>query len=187
MEWADKHLPQGVDFIGGHPMAGKEVSGIEAAEASILKGCTYCLVPGNNVSYSSVLKVDNLVKQIGAKSLVLTAQEHDKYVAGISHLPLLLSVALVSTTTKSSSWVKMSELAATGFRDLTRLASQDPTMDHDICLTNQKNIISWIDDFISELEQIRNIITTGGTELEELFIRTRQARQRWLEEYDKKD
>jgi prephenate dehydrogenase len=187
MEWAEQHLPPGVEFIGGHPMAGKEVSGIEAAEASLFEGRTYCLVPGQNASPEAVEAVVGLVKQMGAEPLIITASEHDSFVAGISHLPTLLSVALVSTTTKSPSWVKMSKLAATGYRDLTRLASQNPQMNRDICLTNQENILKWIDGFIEELSQFRRLIANGGEDLERVFDQAKQARQRWLEGHDKED
>jgi prephenate dehydrogenase len=91
MEWAEEHLPPGVTFIGGHPMAGKELSGIEAAEASLFEGCTYCLVPGRDASFEAAQAVVDLVKQIGADPLFIAASEHDNFVAGISHLPLLSS------------------------------------------------------------------------------------------------
>jgi prephenate dehydrogenase len=81
----------------------------------------------------------------------------------------------------------MSKLAATGYRDLTRLASQHPQMNQDICLTNQQNIVSWIDGFIGELSQIRQLVAQGSEELEEVFAKAKQTRQRWLEEHDKKD
>ena len=126
------------------------------------------------------------MKQIGAAPLFITASEHDDFVAGISHLPLLLSTALTSITTKSPFWGEMSKLAATGYRDMTRLASQNPRMCRDICLTNQQNILKWIDQFAEELSRFRQLIA-DGSDLEEVFAQARRERQRWLEEYDKKD
>ena len=187
MEWAKEYLPPTINFIGGHPMAGKELSGIEAAEAGLFEGCTYCLTPGQNASPAAVELLVGMVKKIGANPLFITAAEHDNLVTGISHLPLVLSAALVMTTTQSSSWEKMSRFAATGYRDLTRLASQHPRMNRDICLTNRPNILNWIDAFSKELSHFRKLIDEDSKELEDTFIQAQQARQLWLEKRDKKD
>jgi len=187
MEWAEEYLPPTVNFIGGHPMAGKELAGIEAAEASLFQGCTYCLTPGQNVSPASIQLVVGLVSEIGANPLFTTASEHDNFVAGVSHLPFVLSSALVMTTTQSPFWARMSRFAATGYRDLTRLASQHPRMNYDICLTNRGNVLNWIDEFIKELSRFRRLIAEDSGELESAFLQARQARQKWLEEHDKRD
>lgn len=181
MGWAQESLPPGVSFIGGHPMAGKEILGIEAAEAELFRGCIYCLVPGENASEEAISLVEGLVKKIGAKPLFLDATEHDSLVAGISHLPLLLSTALVSATSKSPQWPKMAKLAASGFRDLSRLASGSPQMSRDICLTNREHILRCIDEFSKELGKLRRLLSEGGDELEEAFLRAREARERWLQ------
>ena len=182
MGWAEEFLPSSVSFIGGHPMAGKEASGIEAADADLFAGCTYCLVPGRRATTEAINVVEGLVGQIGAKPIFLDASEHDSLVAAISHLPLLLSAALVSATTRSPSWPKMAKLAATGFRDLTRLASGNPEMSRDICLTNREPILHWIDEYIKELEEFRRLVGEGDQEMEQAFIRARQGRERWLGE-----
>ena len=182
MGWAEEFLPSSVSFIGGHPMAGKEASGIEAADSALFAGCTYCLVPGRRATAEAINVVEGLVGQIGAKPIFLDASEHDSLVAAISHLPLLLSAALVSATTRSPSWPKMAKLAATGFRDLTRLASGNPEMSRDICLTNREPILHWIDEYIKELGEFRRLVGEGGQEMEQAFIRARQGRERWLGE-----
>lgn len=182
MGWAEEFLPSSVSFIGGHPMAGKEASGIEAADSALFAGCTYCLVPGRRATAEAINVVEGLVGEIGAKPIFLDASEHDSLVAAISHLPLLLSAALVSATTRSPSWPKMAKLAATGFRDLTRLASGNPEMSRDICLTNREPILHWIDEYIKELEEFRRLVGEGGQEMEQAFIRARQGRERWLGE-----
>jgi len=187
MEWAEEYLPPTVNFIGGHPMAGKEIAGIEATEATLFQGCSYCLIPGQNASPASIQLVVDLVNEIGANPLFTTALEHDNFVAGVSHLPLILSSALVMTTTQSPFWAKMSRFAATGYRDLTRLASQHPRMNHDICLTNRENILNWIDEFIKELSRFHQLIAEDSEELEEAFIQANKARQSWLEKHDKRD
>ena len=180
MEWAKISLPPEVSFIGGHPMAGKEASGIESAEAELFHGCTYCLCPSPNATPEAVHMATILVERIGAKPLLIDAWEHDNLVAGTSHLPILLSAALVSATTNNPSWPRMSPLAASGYRDLTRLASGNPKMNSDICLTNQEPIVHWIDAFTKELGDFRRLIIEGSYDLEKAFITTQQARQSWL-------
>lgn len=186
MKWAEESLPPGVSFVGGHPMAGKELSGIEVADADLFRGCTYCIVPGRGASDDAVQTIVDLVHKVGARHVFVNAAEHDQFVAGISHLPLILASALVMATTKSPQWSKMSEVAATGYQGATRLASQHPRMNRDICLTNGENIVSWIDDFAKELQRFRGLIAEGDLGLEQAFDKARQARNAWIEEHDKK-
>jgi prephenate dehydrogenase len=186
MKWAEESLPPSASFVGGHPMAGKELSGIDVADADLFKGCTYCIVPGRGASDDAVQTIVDLVHKVGARPVFVNAAEHDQFVAGISHLPLILASALVMATTRSPHWSKMSEVAATGYQGATRLASQHPRMNRDICLTNGENIVSWIDDFTRELQRFRGLIAEGDLGLEQAFDRARQARNAWIEEHDKK-
>jgi prephenate dehydrogenase len=186
MEWADSYLPAAVSFIGGHPMAGKESSGIDVAEDGLFRGCTYCLVPGHSVSQASTELMADLVGRIGAGPLFLTAPKHDEFVAGISHLPFILSSSLTLATTKNPLWHEMSRLAATGYRDVGRLASQNARMNRDICLTNRESILFWIDEFAEELARFRQLVSEGSEDLEGAFLTAQQARKAWLDEYGKR-
>lgn len=181
MGWAEQYLPSSVNFIGGHPMAGKEVAGIEAADAKLFQGCTYCLVPGANATKKSQKTLEGLVRSVGAKPLYIDAAEHDRLVAGISHLPLLLSTALVADTTGSPLWPSMSKLASSGYRDVTRLASGDSRMSRDICLTNKESILVAIDEYIKELRKLRRFVGNSDDGLEDYFIRAKAARDSWLQ------
>jgi prephenate dehydrogenase len=180
MKWAEEILPPRVDFIGGHPMAGRETYGIHAAEAKLFRGCTYCLTPSEKASAESINTVIGMTRKLGAIPFFVDAQEHDKLVAGISHLPMLLSAALVSLTTKDPSWPRMSELAASGSHDLTRLASGNPEVNSDICLSNQEAIIDWIDKFSRELERYRQLVAKRDRRLEKALTEANKARQEWL-------
>ena len=180
MKWAEKLLPPTVDFIGGHPMAGKETYGVQAAEADLFQGCTYCLTPSEKASAKSIDKVTSVVKKLGAIPFFIAAQEHDRLVAGVSHLPMLLSAALVSVTTENPSWHKMSKVAASGYHDLTRLASGNPEVNAHICLSNQEAILQWIDKFSQELERYRQLVTTGDKRLGQALTDANKARQEWL-------
>jgi prephenate dehydrogenase len=186
MQWAEESLPQGVSFVGGHPMAGKELSGIEVADADLFRGCTYCIVPGRSASEAAVQTVVDLVHKVEARHVLLNATDHDRFVAGISHLPLILASALVMATTQSPHWPKMSDVAATGYQSATRLASQHPRMNRDICLTNGENIVAWIDEFTRELQRFRSLIAEGDLSVEQAFEKARQARNAWIEEHDRK-
>lgn len=181
MGWARKLLPSSTNFIGGHPMAGKETFGIEAADSNLFNNSVYCLVRGEQTTPAAMQTVKAMVEAVGARPLLIDARKHDNLVAGISHLPLLLSVALTLSTTKSSSWPQMSRLASTGYRDLTRLAAGNPEMSTSICLSNQTAIVRWIDEFIKDLRRLREMVDRGDTEIQSALTIASEARRKWLE------
>ena len=118
----------------------------------------------------------------------MDAQEHDSYVAAVSHLPILLSSALVASTSISPSWREMSKLAATGFQDATRLASGDPVMSLDICVTNREPIVHWLNEVIQELQNYRDMVEStedqaGAEKLGQAFATAWAAREKWLSMY----
>ena len=180
IKWATEILPPTVDFIGGHPMAGKETYGIQAAEAELFRGCTYCLIPLEKASPKARDKVTSMVRKLKANPFFIDAQEHDNLVACISHLPILLSSALVSLATKNPTWSTMSKLAASGYHDLTRLASGNPEVNTHICLSNKEAIVNWIDEFIIELERYRQLVADEDKYLEQALTKANKARQEWL-------
>ncbi len=182
LAWAEEILPRNVSFVGGHPMAGKEGSGIDNAEADLFKDRTYCIVPSTSAKPTAVQAVVALAKAVGAIPRFLDAAEHDGLVAGVSHLPFVLATALVNITTQSTGWREAGRLAAGGYRDTTRVASGDPAMYHDICLTNRLSILGWIDAFLDELGRLREMVSEGSPELEKVFRQAKEARDRWLVE-----
>ncbi len=183
MEWAARYLPAHVNFIGGHPMAGKEVAGIDAAEATLFQNCVWCLTPSAEASPNSVKRLTILLRKLGTRPLMIDPARHDLLVAGISHLPLVLSSALVSCTTRSELWNEMARLASTGYRDVTRLASGDSRIYTDICLTNRQSITRWIDNFTRELQRFRRLVADGDEALGEAFSEVREARDKWLKSH----
>jgi len=182
MKWADEYLPHNVSFIGGHPMAGKETSGISESDPDLFRGCIYCLCPAPSATPGAVQTLEALVEAIGATPFFIDPKVHDKLVAGVSHLPMLLSAAFVSSTVGSSSWPEMAKLAAGGYRDLSRLASGNPEMNRDICLSNREEIIRWIDCYLDELKEYRRLIEEDEGGLRDALARAQEARQRWLQE-----
>jgi len=180
MKWAEEYLPPGVSFIGGHPMAGKETSGLAEASADLFKGCIYCLTPSASATGKAVRAMERLVKSVGGRPFFIEAEAHDNLVAGVSHLPMLLSAAFVTTTTKSRVWPEMAMLAAGGYRDFSRLASGGPEMNRDICFTNRKRIVSWLDRYIEVLKEYRHSVAEDSAELERMLAQAREAREKWL-------
>jgi prephenate dehydrogenase len=182
LRWAGEILPDHVDFVGGHPLAGKEQSGVQAADARLFADAAYCVVPHVNASERAINAVLGLVAVVGARPVFIDAEEHDSYVAAVSHLPLIISTAIFSLAHESQAWPDMAELAASGFRDLTRLASGDPSMSHDICITNRERLLHWMDRMIGELSRYREIIQdeSKGEELFKAFARAQLDRDAFL-------
>ncbi|NNJ11301.1 prephenate dehydrogenase/arogenate dehydrogenase family protein [Chloroflexales bacterium ZM16-3] len=180
--WAAELLPSTVSYVGGHPMAGKEQAGAAAADPDLFKGVIYCMTVAPTARQGAIDAVEAMVRAVGAKPYYIDAEEHDAYVAGISHLPFLLSVGLIEITSRSPAWKEMSPLAATGFRDVSRLASGDPEMHRDISLTNPAGLSRWINEMVEFLLDARDQIEAGEAEgIESILRRAKQQRDSWLE------
>ena len=181
MEWAEELRPPTVSFVGGHPMAGKETSGVANAEAGLFTDKTYCIVPAVDASEGAVRVVTGIVQAIGARPFFIDAAEHDRYVAAVSHLPLLLSTALFTLVRESPAWPELAFLASSGFRDVTRLASTEPDLSHDICLTNRESVLHWLDRILEELGRYRELLREGQEKpLFESFARAQLDRDTFV-------
>lgn len=184
LEWAEQYLPKTVDFVGGHPMAGKETPGPENADPELFRNRAYCIVPGRNAAQRAVSEISTMAKAVGARPFFIGVEEHDSFVAAASHLPFMLATALVGCTSKSANWDDIAQLAAGGYNDTSRLASGDPTMHRDICVSNPEPIVSWIDAFIRELYEVRQALTKesgpDGDVILQMFEQAATARGQWL-------
>ena len=183
-EWASEYLPPTAPYVGGHPMAGRETAGPEHAAADLFSGKAYCIVPSAHAKEQAVSSVTTMAEAIGAKPFFIGADEHDSFVAAVSHLPFMMSVALMQTVSKSANWEDIAQVASTGFKDLSRLASGDVIMHRDISITNREPIVSWIDSFIRELYEIRSLLKDeSGPDpeaVENLFEQASDERAKWL-------
>ncbi len=177
--WASA-LPDPGRFVGGHPMAGRERSGIDAAEAGLFEGATWCLTPDEHTRPDATVALSGLVARLGAVPRVLDPRTHDRLVAGVSHLPIVAAAALVRSLAGSADWDAMGELAAGGFRDTTRVASGDPVMARDICIANAGQLVGRLDAYIHELRQLRSRIARGERSIVRDFTEARDARNAWL-------
>jgi prephenate dehydrogenase len=181
VRWAEELLPRSERFVGGHPMVGSEQSGTAAADAELYVGCTWCLTPTAHTSHDALAAVVALITSLGATPRILDAASHDAAVAAISHLPLVAATALTLTASDAPSWPEGRILAAGGFRDTTRVASGDPRMARDICLTNAEPLAALLDTYIARLQGMRDVIRSGHAEdIKEQFRAGKQARDAWL-------
>jgi prephenate dehydrogenase len=149
----------GLPFVGGHPMAGREVTGYAAADAGLFVGRPWVVVPGAAARPADVERVEGLAQTCGAEVVRMTADEHDAAVAAISHLPLALSAALVEAVTSAPDWPAARRLAANGWRDTTRLARGDVAMGTGIASTNAVALAA-------RLRDVRAVIDAWLTDLE---------------------
>ena len=182
LAWAEELLPRTVSFIGTHPMAGKAQS-IEAAEADLFKGATWCVCPSVRAEEDAIRNVLGLIAATGAEPFFVDPLEHDAFVAGISHLPFVISAALMNAVSTDPSWRDMKTLTAGGFRDVSRLAAGSPAMHRDILLTNREAVARWLDQYIAVMQEIRATLASPDDDVPErltaFFDKARDARAEW--------
>ena len=158
-------LPAHVQPLGGHPMCGKEVAGVEAADPGLFQGCTFILTPLPRTSEAALALGRGLAQAAGAHPLVLEPERQDYLVATISHLPYLLACALVSTADATvSADPAVWEIVAGGFRDTSRVAGSDVTMMIDILLTNQDKVLKALDAYRTQLRGLYRLVETDDEE-----------------------
>jgi prephenate dehydrogenase len=181
-------LPIGVQAVGGHPMTGKEVSGIEASDAGLYRRRPFVLCPTRRTTPAARLRALSFVEALGAEAIEMDAHRHDRTVAAISHLPYLISAALVATVKQQADrdeavW----QLAAGGFRDTSRLASSDLSMMGDILSTNTQAVAALLARFRAQLAMLEAaLIDEDGEDITELLRPVRQARIDWHHKYERK-
>ncbi len=162
---AGKVLPSGVHFIGGHPMTGSEKRGIHAADPFLFQNAIYVLCPSGGVPEKLINNFSDFLGGIGARVVILDAGLHDQIAAAVSHLPQMVAVTLVNMVGKASTdSAPYLQLAAGGFRDMTRIASSPFNMWDDICRTNDDAIKKAIDTFIRHFTELKNRIGTPSLE-----------------------
>ncbi len=146
-------------FIGGHPMAGSERTGVEYARGDLFENAVWMLTPSGSTPKAQTDLLEKLLKEIGAKPLVLDAKTHDELVAVTSHLPHVTAAALVRLFNSTNDKNEMvSQLIAGGWRDSTRVAAGSSEMWRDICLSNAEPILENLDSIIAELQNLRGVL-----------------------------
>ena len=165
-------------FVPGHPIAGSEQSGVEAANGELFKRHKVILTPLPQTDALALQRVDQLWRELGADVEHMQVEHHDQVLAATSHLPHLLAFGLVDSLAKRNENLEIFRYAAGGFRDFTRIAGSDPVMWHDIFLANREAVLRTLDVFRDDLDALRDAVDAGdGHHLLGVFTRARVARE----------
>lgn len=165
------------NFVPGHPIAGTERSGVTAAFPELYRKRRVILTPTDSTSPAAVETVRAMWQAAGAEVETMSAEHHDLVLAGTSHLPHLLAFGLVDCLNNLEDIDEIFRFAAGGFRDFTRIASSDPVMWRDICLSNREQVLAMMKRYRDEMEKMYKILEAGdGEQLREIFERAKKAR-----------
>ncbi|HEU4853284.1 MAG TPA: prephenate dehydrogenase/arogenate dehydrogenase family protein [Telluria sp.] len=168
-------------FVPGHPIAGRETNGPDAALADLYVGKKAVLTPLPENSQADVERVANAWAACGAVIHKLGAEEHDRVFAAVSHLPHLLAYALVDDIANKPHASQLFQYAASGFRDFTRIAGSSPEMWRDISMANRQALLSELDAYLAQLTSIRGMLAAqDAAGLEAVYTNARDARERWI-------
>lgn len=180
IEKATKRLPSHVSFIGGHPLAGKEVSGAVHADADLFVGRPWVLIPTPLASSADIETMKLLVSQLGAKPLMLSAADHDRMLSAVSHLPFVISSLLMEAILTQRDWPRARMIAGSGFRDTTRLAGGNPTMHVDILRTNRAAILGELSRFEEVIRSLKHdLVTERWSAIKDRLTAIQKARLDW--------
>jgi len=164
-------------FVPGHPIAGAEKSGVEAGLASLYQNRRVILTPLDSTDPAAVTKIDQMWRSCGAKIDYLDVEHHDRVLAATSHLPHMLAYSLVNYLSNLNEHDEIFNYAAGGFRDFTRIASSDPVMWRDVCISNSDVLLKFIEGYKDELDQVSAAIRNqDGERLLRLFGKAKSER-----------
>ncbi len=169
-------------FVPGHPIAGTENSGAEAAFAELYRKRRVILTPLPETAPEALARVEAMWRLCGAEVVEMSVEHHDEVLAATSHLPHMLAYTLVDSLARMKENDEIFRYAAGGFRDFTRIASSNPVMWRDICVANRDAIGGMLDAFASELTELSETLKRGdGEHLLEIFARAKAARDRFID------
>ena len=174
-------LPQYIHYIGGHPMAGRERSGMEAAQADLFRDKWFIFTPLPDTPPALMERLRQLIQLTGAKTAELDEQTHDQVTAVISHVPHVVAAGLVQLLRTQNNPALTARFIGGGFRDTTRIASSDADMWADICITNGENIAAELDATVKLLGNMATMIRAGDRQgVHEYFTQAKQLRDALL-------
>ena len=171
---------QFASFVPAHPVAGKELAGVEHADVDLYKGRQVVLTPVKATLRSNVQRATQLWSALGATVLTMTPEAHDGAFAAISHMPHLLAFAFMNGIGAQTEGRRMLELAGPGFRDFSRIAASDPTLWRDVLLANREQVLVQVDAFRAALHDLEALMKSGdATALESAIATASGARAQW--------
>lgn len=181
---AQKFLAGEASFIGTHPMAGSEMSGFENASVNLFRNKPWIICPTQKVSNSNLQVVKALISILGANPVIMTAETHDRLTIGASHIFLAISSLLVNAIVKEKDWPEIAQIASTGFRDTTRLASDNPGMKTDIVMTNRTNLLVALGKLKDEITDFTQLIRESDDKaILKYFEDSKRVRDDWISTY----
>jgi prephenate dehydrogenase len=164
-------------FVPGHPIAGTEKSGVEAGFPTLYQNRRVIITPVEQTNPEAIAVIDEMWRHCGAMIEYLSVEHHDKVLAATSHLPHMLAYALVHHLSNLNDHEEIFRYASGGFRDFTRIASSDPVMWRDVCISNGDALVSLIEQYQQELDRVKSAISAGDAEeLLKLFGRAKSER-----------
>jgi len=167
-------------FVGSHPMAGSERSGLTAARADLFRNAICLVTPGANATVEAICAVQNLWKAVGGFPTRMTAEMHDDLVSRSSHLPHVVAAELANYVLSPAHPKEQALVCANGFKDTTRIASGSPEMWRDIALANRKNLGRVLGVFIEDLQEFQLALERADVQaIEEFFTKAKQRRDQW--------
>ncbi|HEY8217061.1 MAG TPA: prephenate dehydrogenase/arogenate dehydrogenase family protein [Acidimicrobiia bacterium] len=166
-------------YVGGHPMAGSELDGLDGASADLFTGATWVLTPTERTDPDAFARVRQLVRALGAEAFAVSPEEHDALVAVVSHVPQLAATTLMDVAAaRGADHALLLRLAAGGFRDMTRIAAGHPGIWPDICVANRDAIVAALDQYVAALGDVRSMVVDSDRDrLLEVLERARAARR----------
>lgn len=169
-------------FVPGHPIAGTEQSGAQAAQADLYHNKHVILTPLPETSMDAIERINQLWQACGAQVSLMPADEHDRVLAATSHLPHILAFTMMNYLNHSTDQLEnLLHFAGSGLRDFTRIASSSPEMWRDICLANRETLLEQIDAYQNELKSLQELLENNdGKELEQVFSKARNVRENWM-------
>ncbi|MBI3988233.1 MAG: prephenate dehydrogenase/arogenate dehydrogenase family protein [candidate division NC10 bacterium] len=172
-------LPPGMAIVGGHPIAGRERSGVEAALVDLFQGAKCVLTPTPQTDQVALGRIKALWETMGSEVILMTPELHDQIFAAVSHLPHVVAYSLIGALLDlDNGTTYLSDFAAGGLKDFTRIAMSHPAMWRDICLLNREEILAMLGRFRKALDRLEHLIKQGdGPGLYQAFERAKMARE----------
>ena len=172
-------MPPGVAYVGAHPIAGSEQSGLDASCGDLFQGARCIVTPTERTDAAALKKITALWEGVGLQVVSMDPDEHDLILGAVSHLPHAVAFALMNTVAevRTPHYGDVLEFSGGGLRDITRIASSDPVMWRDLCLANREALLKILDDFRADLDRVRSAIERGNGEwLRDTFAAAKRAR-----------